>query len=462
MPQQSDHATYRVLVFGGDGAEILLTRSHSAAHFPEVTIPQWQRVAENVASALKQLWGVQVVCLFEPNSSHVASTSRYIAARHWSACGTPPAHLQWISVRELSANLFADPNDYRAMHESLAKCRASTSDASIAIFARLSWFEELCAWIGHAIASRGLHLTGGFRQLNASSTFSLVRFETNGPAVWFKAVGKPKEREFPIAQALAQTIPSHVPELLATNSLWNGWLTSEFSGIELGETRDIEIWKLAAKALGTLQIESLGKVTQFRAAGAHDLSPTVLSTMVDPLLEIIGELMAKQLKVPPPVLTRKELASLGRCITAALEFIDRHRIPDALGHLDPNPGNIVISPNRCVFLDWAEAYVGHPFYSFEYLLEHFRCTFGDGEQVKRELIKSYAVQWREIASSSVVDEALVVTPLLAVFAYAAGSGLAWDSESLQQPSSAGYLRGLARRMNREANQILERRPQCCA
>jgi len=460
MSEQSDHVIYRVLVFGREGTEILLTRSDSGVQFPEVTIPRWERLAENITSRMKQEWGVEVVCLFEPDWPLADETFRYIVTRHWRVCGSRPAPLQWIPVTELAANLFVNFDDFRVVHESLAKCRQSPSDAEIGAFARLSWFEQVCKWAGQALAPRGLHLTGGFRQLNACTTFSLIRFETNGPAVWFKAVGKPKEREFSITVSLAQLFPDYVPELLASNLLWNGWLTSEFNGAELVERRELEVWKLAAKRLASLQIESLGKVMQFRGAGAHDLNPAELSTMIDPFLEIIGELMAQQSKIPPSVLTQQELASLGEHINDALAVID-HWIPEALGHLDPNPGNIMIAPGRCVFLDWAEAYVGHAFYTFEYLLEHFRHTFGDDEQLKRELTESYAAQWRDTVSCRAVADALAVTPLLAVFAYAAGGGLAWDRESLRQPSFAGYLRGLARRMNREANRIIERRPQCC-
>jgi hypothetical protein len=35
-----------------------------------------------------------------------------------------------------------------------------------------------------------------------------------------------------------------------------------------------------------------------------------------------------------------------------------------------------------------------------------------------------------------------------------------DEERLRDPKIAGYFRGLARRMNREAMQVLERRSPC--
>jgi len=65
----------------------------------------------------------------------------------------------------------------------------------------------------------GVRLTGKFRQLNASPTFSLIRLETNGVALWFKATGKPNEHELAIALSLARLFPRYVPRVLGLTRL---------------------------------------------------------------------------------------------------------------------------------------------------------------------------------------------------------------------------------------------------
>src|SRR5689334_7636263 len=117
MSEQDDHVTYRVLVFGRDGTEILVTCPDSTLQFPQVTIPRWERVAENVASRMKEKWGVEVVCLFDPDLPLAHETFRYMVARHWRAFGSPPAPLKRMSLTELTANLFANPDDLRVVHE---------------------------------------------------------------------------------------------------------------------------------------------------------------------------------------------------------------------------------------------------------------------------------------------------------------------------------------------------------
>ena len=134
-------------------------------------------------------------------------------------------------------------------------------------------------------------------------------------------------------------------------------------------------------------------------------------------------------------------------------------IPETLGHLDLNPGNIIVSPSRCTFLDWAEAYVGNPFFSLEYLREHLRRRNGTDSTVETKLVESYCAQWEHVVPPAAVAEGLELAPLLAVFAYAAGS-YAWEDTERLQLATAGYLRSLTRRMHREGNELESRRSLC--
>jgi hypothetical protein len=139
-----------------------------------------------------------------------------------------------------------------------------------------------------------------------------------------------------------------------------------------------------------------------------------------------------------------------------LSFLEKTSIPETLGHMDFNPGNIVCSPSGSVFLDWAEAFVGHPFLTFEYLLEHFRRTFGQGSSYETQLVARYVSPWRELVSERDIQSALEVMPLLAVFACAAGNDRWTSPQKLEEPSTEAYLRSLTRRMEREACRLPER------
>jgi len=457
MSEQGEHVIYRVLVFGRDGTEILLTRSGSGLQLPEVSIPEWERVAEKVTCAIERQWGEVVVCLFEPDWPLAPGCSRYIVGRHWRSYHS--TGLQPISITDLTEDSFSDAREYWVLQELLATCRESSR--STTSFAHLNWFDELCRWAGQAIAARGLHLTGGFRQLNASPSSSLFRFETNGPAVWFKAVGKPNKREFPITLEIVKNFPRYAPRFVASRTDWNGWLSLEVEGANLAETADLPDWMKAATALAKLQIESVGRCRTFLDSGAHDLNLGVLDNSVSPFLEVIARLMQEQTKVPPPTISAEGLALLKERIREAVAVLKQSEIPDTLGHLDLNPGNVMAgAADGCAFLDWAEAYVGHPFYSFEYLLEHFRRLAGKDAMAEQALTTAYLGPWTGVVSSKSLTEAMSVAPLLASFAYAAGLDAWRRPERLRDREVGGYLRSLTRRMNREADQLRERNAPC--
>jgi len=125
-----------------------------------------------------------------------------------------------------------------------------------------------------------------------------------------------------------------------------------------------------------------------------------------------------------------------------------------------NPWNIIISSDRCAFLDWAEAYVGPPFFSFEYLLQHFRREICADAALESQFLQAYMAPWRQLLAEGLLGEALALAPLAAVFAYAVGTSARKDMGKLRDPETSAYFRSLARRMNREAIQVVERRPAC--
>jgi len=169
--------------------------------------------------------------------------------------------------------------------------------------------------------------------------------------------------------------------------------------------------------------------------------------------------MGSQTKVPPPVLLEQELFELEERVEDCLMRLLNLNIPDALGHFDVNPGNVVVS-RECTFLDWAEAYVGNPFFTFQYLLEHFRRTFPTDSAVEYRVARSYSTKWQDVLPLNVIDEGMQLAPLAAVVAFALGC-IPWrDPERLNDPFFAGYVRALARRMYRESAQLICRSSLC--
>ena len=460
---ESLHGTgdsYRLIVTRRNASEILLLQSGSGWALPRVEIQQQQRVAEQLTSEVGREWGIEAYCLFVPShrSSGRNGEAKYAVMESVTHNGKAPAGTYWMP-RTVAAGC-GDAEEAAAIRESLEELDSYARGERRGPFARPGWLRELFSWTQEQVAPLGLRITGGFRQLNASPTFSLIRLETDDGALWFKATGEPNAHELPVSLCLARLFPRHVPRTLGVHPSWNGWLSAEVSGTALYEITDASAWERAAGELAELQIASIGKSAELLEAGCKDLRISKLKELIDPFLARMAEFMAAQEKQSPAPLANSELASLGEGLKEACTLLQSLGLPDTLGHIDCNPGNILVSPDRCIFLDWAEGCVTNPLLTIEYLRQHFgRSAIQEPSTVER-LTAAYVRPWTSFYSPDDLSRALDVSPLVAVFVYAIASNSWRSAESLRHPQLAGYLRSLTRHMYREAIHAAERSELC--
>ena len=463
IPKQLDHDLFRILLHRSRATELLLETSRDAYCLPCVPIPAHTRVAQELTESIKTSWNLETYCLFTLPSGIACSSNRRLAILE--ACrpqSEPPEGMRWVPVALLSADDFEAGVDFAILRDSLATLEQYAWGELHGAFGRPGWLHEVTQWVETKVKALGLSLTGSFRQLNASPTFSLIRFETDGPAVWFKAVGEPNLHELPITVSLTRLFPGSLPPILGVHPLWNAWLSEEISNTTLDQFTELSVWERVAESLAELQIASIGKCCQLLDNQSRDLRLSKLIELIPPFLARMAEFMAAQQKQSPLPLTIRQLDFLGERLREAISVLEDFGFPETLGHIDFNPGNILIAPARCVFLDWAEACVTHPFTTFEYLAEHLRRSgIADAGGCNR-VAAAYLRPWRSFLSSEDLTRAMAVSPLVAVFSYAV-AGNAWRSpDALHNSIEAGFLRSLARRMHSEAIRLPNRGVRCCA
>jgi hypothetical protein len=465
MKTQADREAYRLIVTRRRGTEVLLSSNASGCSVPQLEIVAGSRIAEQLAARVKATYGLPTYCLLI--HSLLAESVSTTPARYAVMETVPQGHetrlgARWFPLEAAQSDETLDIADRSALRSSLAEINRYIAEPEMGPFARPGWMEELFGWAEDQIEPLGLRLTGEFQQHSACPTCSLVRIETTGPAVWFKATGEPNKGELRTSVALGCLFPSHVPRILGVHPAWNGWLSEEILGSTLDDFADVGAWAEAAKSLAKLQIASVTKTDALLDSGCKDLRLEQLANQIDPFLTRMGELMAMQTKQPPQILTDSEISVLGDCLRGALSELQQYPLPTTLGQLDLNPGNILLSSKGCCFLDWAEGCVSHPFFTFEYLLEHSRRSLPQTDHVAGKLAAAYLEPWRPFFSPEALAQALAVSPLLAVFAYAI-AGKKWCSpETLQNPALAGYFRGLTRRAYRESTKVAARSGRCLA
>lgn len=442
-----------------EGNQILVQRSPRGIGLPVITIAAHTRPAEELTGVIRDRWNLKTYCLFTLPAEQVKPLRLTAVLELRPPCDTPPESFEWHLAGSLSPEDFAEEASCTVIERALTALNVNRSGELQGPFARTGWLNPVITWIEAQTAAVGLRLNGKFRQLNASPTFSLIRFETDGPALWFKAVGEPNLREYSITLEVNRLLSGFVPQVIAAHSGWNAWLSVEVSGNPLTGASIPCDWQKAAETLAHLQIASLGSALHLIEAGCKDLRPSSMCSVIGPFFDRVTELMAQQAKPTPSPLARHEMAALASYVRMALDELESPGFPSVLGHLDINSGNILVSKDRCVFLDWAEGCVAHPFLTFEYLVECFRKVQWANAEAEQLVRSAYVGPWRFFASEEDIESELLLSPLLAAFAYAVAilQGHGHDSTTEE---TARYLRSITRRMKREADVLKERRCAC--
>src|SRR6266852_5783648 len=411
--------TYRLIVTRRNAfSEILLSQDGSGWALPRVAIRPRQRVADQLVSEVSREWGLETYCLFVPHGQTSGRNGEGTKCAFMDSVrhnDKAPAGTYWMSPS--AAADWSNAVEAAAIRESLDDLDSYVRGEKTGPFARPGWLRELFRWTEEQVAPLGLRLTGGFRQWNASPTFSLVRLETNDGALWFKATGELNSHEMPVSLLLARLFPSHVPRILGIHRSWNGWLSAEVAGTALDDISDCSTWERVAGELAELQIASIGRSRELLEGKCKDFRVAEIVKFIDPFLSRMADFMAAQEKTSPAPLAKSELASLGEWLKESCSLLQSFGLPDTLGHIDLNPGNILVSHDRCVFLDWAEGCVTNPLITFEYLRRHMERGDVQEPAADSRLSAAYLRPWAAFFSPDDLRRALAVTAPVAVFVH---------------------------------------------
>lgn len=461
MPSHPDIAdTYRTLIVRSGATEILLSPKNSGWTLPCVDIPKHQRVAEQLTHEIRNVWGLETFCLLVPSSdprdpSRDAPSAILECVDQSQAA---PEGTCWMPAHAAVDSCGAE--ETAAIRHAFAELASYNSGEKPGPFAKPGWLRELFRWVYEQTAPLGMRLTGNFRQYNASPAFSLVRLETDGAALWFKATGEPNAHELPITLLLSELFPKHLPRILGVHTSWNGWLYAEAEGTPLDELTECAFWERAAEELAELQIRSIGRAAELVAGGSKDLRLPLAARHIDRFVTRMGAFMRIQAKLSPAPLTGTELLSLGEGLKEAFSLLQNLGLPDTLGHLDCNPGNLIVSRERCVFLDWAEASVTNPVITFEYFRRHMERYGIEEPAADSRITKAYLRPWTSFFSPEQLLRAIAAATPVAVFLHAI-AGEAWRTlDPASNPGLSAYFRSLTRRMYRDAVVAADRSERC--
>jgi hypothetical protein len=459
LQHHSARTSYTLLIVRELGSEILLIRNGASYSLPTVRVYPEKRIAPQLLSQTKTVWKISACCLFARCNSAPQNngSAQNLAVLEWlGQSSQPPYESAWrpwtVNVScELPGTVgqqSADALREFDLHRNGTKCGP---------FARPGWLRELLCWTEEILGGK---TATDFCQLTTGPTSCLMRIDADDSRAWFKAPGPSSPQELPITISLSKLFPRYLPPILGVHTGWSGWLAREIAAPTLDDCHHLGAWQLAATNLASLQIESVGRSAQLLNASCRDLRLTKLIELISPFLSCMAELVSRtQWPSPEGFLPPGEFAWLATQLEESCTSLAARNLPDTLGNVDFNPGNILISKSSCHFLDWAGACVTNPLITFHFLLEHAKHAFPDDPTALSLLAGSYGRQWHAICSPTELEEMLTWSSLVAIFAYGVASD-AWSSpKKLQDRALCDYYRNLARRMHRVATSTRERHPQ---
>jgi hypothetical protein len=443
-PKDPQCNEYRLVLIDAQSMQILTIASRTDLLLPRETIPAYTRVAKALTESIKQKYGFDTMqlALIQGTEGQSHCSVHEIMNLRESASQS----VQFTELHEIAASEFA--GDERDTVLKIMKGEAN----ELGRFARLGWINELLANMGGYLGRSSMPT---IRQLNQGVNFCLLSLtDLTGRKVWFKAVGKPNTREYALTAELTRRFPAYLPRILKTIPEWNGWVMEDVGGVPLNESDSIDQYEQALDALALMQKEMIADVASLSALGAKDWTCRRIASLSESFFVEALRAMEAQVSTKSRPLGSDELHQLKDNIELALQEFSDARIPETLVHGDIGHGNIIATPNGPVFLDWAEAYVGHPFLSAEHLLADLVRSSPSFSRSQAVLRSHYAAHWNTLARPSDLERVAVFAPAIAAFTYGI---IAWDANRSRSDSTIGWplLRSLVRRTKRELDQVSE-------
>jgi hypothetical protein len=260
---------------------------------------------------------------------------------------------------------------------------------------RRFWYDEVEAWVDQVLGALGRRRTGPCTPVKVWSLSSVVQVPTDGPPVWLKAACRHFHAEPALTRLVSSMAPGHTPDVVATDDE-RGWLLTEDIATADEESAPEGVGPGAARIAATLQLRSLDRLAEIRAAEVPERGLVDTGRRFD-------EILREGLELGD--LTSDELAAARATAPAVHALLDRLAalgVPDTLVHGDLHTGNVAADGDAIVLYDWSDAAVSHPFLDVVVLASRLP------EDEQRATFAAYAGAWREAYPDLDVERVLAL------------------------------------------------------
>ena len=261
-------------------------------------------------------------------------------------------------------------------------------------------FDQALEWIRGAIATRQGAITDYFFVRGTPEQFDqrhgcLVRVETTIGIFFFRAVTSQVPHDPRLGCLLARLFPLHFPECIACDPLERWGLLRDTQAVELSQITGWTKWFEAFEQFARIQIACTAHLGALETIGCPVWN---LERLVDTVDAFIAQLREWGIEPDDDSVLAEKLKEL-------CERLGAEAIPISLSHGDFQGNNVMKSGRHCIYIDFAEAYLGMPFFLVHDVLAYMSDKHATEASA---LLQAYLQPWSEHLCRSVESLMTVV------------------------------------------------------
>ena len=139
------------------------------------------------------------------------------------------------------------------------------------------------------------------------------------------------------------------------------WMLVEDFGHPIGVEASPEVWDKVFSTFGRIQVDAAAHADEFVTTGCRDRPLNQLSDQIECL---VGEAASPSVLDP---FERHQLHHLAPRLEAMSCELQDYKVPRSLVHGDLHLANVAWHRGKCLFFDWSDSCISHPFLDAAYI-----------------------------------------------------------------------------------------------
>jgi hypothetical protein len=248
---------------------------------------------------------------------------------------------------------------------------------------RQGWFGAASSWIDTQIERSGYRSTAPIERFRSSSISCILRARTDAGDLFLKqSLRLPVFSDEPsVIEGLAALYPEHVPKVVAVDR-HHGWMLVEDFGRPIGVNASPDVWDNVFSTFGRIQVDAAAHADAFVARGCRDRP---LNQLADQIECLVAEAARSSVL---DALELQQLHDLAPRLDAMSRELQEYKVPRSLVHGDLHLANVALHRGKCLFFDWSDSCVSHPFLDAAYI-------FAENAAHEAQCRDAYLALWTE-------------------------------------------------------------------